>query len=54
MDIELAWQNIKEVAEHFEVSPLKLWDMYCTVMASNFWQDLWDVAKENLEELKGE
>lgn len=46
----------EEVLEHvsteFGVDKDALWGMYLEVMRSNFEQDLWDIAKENEEELK--
>lgn len=46
--------KLEDVAASFGVDTEKLWKMYLQAMRSNFEQDLWDIAKENLEELKGE
>ena len=42
------------VAETYGLDKEKLWDMYLSYMRSNFAQDLYDIAKENEEELRGE
>lgn len=49
---DFAKGTLENVAEQFDVKADKLWKMYLAVAQSNFIQDLWDVAKENLEELK--
>lgn len=41
----------REIAARFGVSCERLLDMYIAVAKANFCQDLWDIAKENLEEL---
>lgn len=41
-------------AEHFNVDKYNLWRMYQETMDRNFEQDLWDIANENLTELRGE
>lgn len=45
---------LNRVAKQHGIEPEKLWEMYLQVMNSNYEQDLWDIASENLEELKGE
>lgn len=45
---------LNRVAKQYGIEPEKLWEMYLQVMNSNYEQDLWDIASENLEELKGE
>ena len=47
-------QVVLKTARAFDVDEDKLWDMYQAVMKCNFEQDLWDIAKENEEFLKGE
>lgn len=46
--------KLEDIATRFDVDAEKLWKMYIQIMRSNFEQDLWDIANENLEELKGE
>lgn len=46
--------TIAEVANAFDIKPDKLWEMYYAVRTVNFHQDLWDIANEYLDELKGE
>lgn len=45
---------IEEVAAEAGVDALLLSEKYEQVMYRNFWQTLWDIAKEYEEELKGE
>lgn len=47
-------ETLKRIAKQFDIDPEKLWEIYLQVMNSNYEQDLWDIANENLEELKGE
>ncbi len=44
--------TVMEVAERYGVKIIPLSDMYKAVMASNFYEDLCDIARENEEELK--
>lgn len=44
----------ESVARQFQIEAGALWDMYCDIMRRNLEQDLWDIANENLTELKGE
>ena len=46
-------QEISKVAEQFGVEEDKLFGLYQAIMKSNFYQDLWDIANENEEELRG-
>lgn len=43
---------VEQVAKEYEVCPEDLWKMYSWIMESNFEQDLHDIARENLDELK--
>lgn len=47
-------RKLEDVATRFGVDPEKLWRLYTQIMRSNFEQDLWDIANENIEELKGD
>lgn len=46
--------TLTKVAKQFNIENDKLFEMYLQIMKSNFEQDLWDIANENEEELKGE
>lgn len=46
--------TVDTVADFHGVDPYKLWEMYLVIMERNFFQDLHDIARENLDELKGE
>lgn len=47
-------RKLEEVAARLGIDAEKLWKLYTQVLRSNIEQDLWDIANENLEELKGE
>lgn len=44
------WVN--QIAKDYKISPKNLWNMYREVMSHNLYQDLDDIAQENIEELK--
>lgn len=44
---------LEQVAREYNIDKEKIWDTYLAVMRSNFEQDLYDIAKENEEELRG-
>lgn len=46
--------TLDEVAEKCDVDKEKLWEYYLQVMKNNYEQDLYDIAKENWYELKGD
>lgn len=46
--------EVRSVARQYGVDEEKLWQAYQDCMASNFFEDLCDIARENEEELKGE
>lgn len=43
---------LSEVATNYEVDKEKLWEMYLDIMKRNYFEDLCDIARENLYELK--
>lgn len=47
-------RKLQDVAARFGVDPERLWKLYSQILRSNIEQDLSDIARENLEELKGE
>lgn len=46
--------TLTKVAEQFGVDTDKLFEIYLAVIKSNYEQDLWDIASENEEELRGD
>lgn len=44
--------TVEKVASQFSIDPHALWEMYQAVMESNLEQDLWDIANENIDELR--
>lgn len=50
---ELNEATLGKVASYYNIDREKLWDMYLAIMRANFEQDLYDIARENEEELKG-
>lgn len=43
---------VERAAKEYEVRPEDLWKMYGWIMKSNFEQDIYDIARDNLDELK--
>ena len=50
---QLSETTLGKVANEYDIDREKLWDMYLAIMRANFEQDLYDIAKENEEELRG-
>lgn len=44
---------LSEVADNYGVDKEKLWEMYLDIMKRNYFEDLCDIAGENLYELGG-
>lgn len=45
-------QTLQDVADRHGVDKEKLWEAYLAMSRSNYYQDLCDIAEENIEELK--
>lgn len=45
-------QLLRRIAKQNGVNEEKLWETYQSVMASNFEQDLYDIAKDYIEQIK--